>query len=219
MAPKENLPSILRWNVDVPYAQAAKQQEEWVEQRQEALIVCQHPPSITLGTSTGSEDLTLPAETYEQMGYTVHKSPRGGKATYHGPGQLVFYPILDLRKRKIPLHAHLLILEHTMIHLCRLYGFEAQRFEDKAGCWVGNKKIGFIGIRVRRGMVFHGCSFNITPQQHAFQGIIPCGMPDLTLTSLEEETGQSQAFWHVATQMLDIYSKCFYEISRKQEIA
>ncbi|MEW6236428.1 MAG: lipoyl(octanoyl) transferase LipB [Candidatus Omnitrophota bacterium] len=198
-------PPVLRWGVDVSYEQASQMQEERVAQEKEALILCEHPPTITLGTSASRNDLVFSPIYYRRMGVTIHKSPRGGKATYHGPGQLVFYPILNLRERSLTVHEHLRLLEEAMIRLCAAYGVAARRIDGKAGAWVGDKKIGFIGVRVRKGFSFHGFSLNIKPQHETFRLITPCGMPDLCVTSLEEETGITHDLWKTGDRVIDIF--------------
>ncbi|MBN2328240.1 MAG: lipoyl(octanoyl) transferase LipB [Candidatus Omnitrophica bacterium] len=192
MARERHFPiPVHRWDAAVPYEEAARRQEESAAEGREALILCEHAPTITLGTSAGPGDLAFSSLYYERMGVTVLKSPRGGKATYHGPGQLVGYPILNLRQRGMTVHGYMRFLESLMIRLCAEYGVQARRIDGKAGCWIGEKKIGFIGVRVRRGFCFHGFSLNITPQREAFRLIVPCGMPDLHVTSLQEELHDS----------------------------
>ena len=186
---------------DIPYAETVQQQEDFVDQKKEALIFCEHPATITLGTSATPQDLSLPEIYYERQNIPVLKSSRGGKATYHGPGQLVAYPILDLRRRGITIHSHLRCLEEAMIRLAASYGISARRIEGKAGCWTSEKKIGFIGVRIRQGFSFHGLSFNVTPQHDAFRLIVPCGMPNLSITSIEEETGISTTVSEAAKQL------------------
>jgi len=206
MGPDRSSPlPIFRWDASIPYAETAQRQEKQVAQNQECLIFCEHPPTITLGTGAEWSDLACSPVYYERMGLCVHKSPRGGKATYHGPGQLVCYPILNLRDREFTIHAYLRFLEDLMLHLCASYGIQACRREGKAGAWVEERKIGFIGVRVRRGFAFHGCSLNVAPQQEAFRLIVPCGMPNLPVTSIQEETGLSLSVWDVADKMEVIF--------------
>ncbi len=197
---------VFRWDTSFPYEDAARTQEEWVADGREALILCEHPPTITLGTAASSSDLAFAPLYYERMGIPLLKSPRGGKATYHGPGQLVGYPILNLRQRGITIHEYLRFLETLMIQICETYGLAAQRIEGKAGCWIGEKKIGFIGVRIRKGFAFHGFSLNVTPQHEAFRLIVPCGMPDLHVTSLAEELGGiAPDLWSVADKIEEIF--------------
>lgn len=204
---------VSRWDTSFPYEDAARTQEEWVAEGREALILCEHPPTITLGTAATADDLAFSSLYYARMGIPVLKSPRGGKATYHGPGQLVGYPLLNLRQRGITIHDYLRFLETLMIRLCGEYGIAAKRIEGKAGCWIGEKKIGFIGVRVRKGFAFHGFSLNVTPQHDAFRLIVPCGMPDLYVTSLSEELGgDTPDLWSVA----DKAEEFFFDLLAKE---
>jgi len=207
------LPALF-WDVSIPYAETARRQEEWVAQAREILILCEHPPTITLGTAADESDLPLAPLVYERMGIPVFPSPRGGKATYHGPGQLVCYPILNLRERGLTIHAYLRFLEELMLSLCAAYGVNARRIPGKAGAWVEHRKIGFIGVRVRRGFSFHGCSLNVTPQQEAFRRIVPCGMPNLLVTSLQEETGLTLSWHEVADTMRERFDTLLAERMR-----
>jgi lipoate-protein ligase B len=199
MAPERILPiPVHRWGQEVSYAEACARQEELVDRGEEAIIFCEHPPTITLGSAATAQDLTLAPIYYERMGVTVHRSPRGGKATYHGPGQIVAYPILNLRQRNITLHGWLRMLETLMLRLCSFHGIPAHTVEGKTGVWVENRKLGFIGVRVRKGCCYHGCSINVLPQAQAFRMIVPCGMPDLIVTSIQEECAQTPTVWDAA---------------------
>ncbi len=193
---------ILKIDASVPYQEVAMLQEELVSQAKETLVFCEHAPTITMGISAKSSDLAFAPDYYERLGVTLVKSPRGGEATFHGPGQLVCYPIINLRKRGMTIHAYLKFLESLMIEICSAYGIKAHSVDGKAGCWVEDRKIGFIGVRVRRGFSFHGFSLNIKPQQEAFKMIVPCGMPDLEITSFQEEMGKAPLdLWDVVEEV------------------
>lgn len=179
---------VERWTRDTPYQDVSERQEELIVLQQESLLLCEHPATITLGTRGVKEDLLFPAEHYEQQGIAVFKAPRGGQATYHGPGQLVVYPILNLKERNLKIRDYLRLLETVMMNVCSHFGIQTHVICGKTGLWVDDRKIGFIGVRVRQGYSFHGFSLNIKPQHDPFRLIVPCGMPNLTVTSLEEET-------------------------------
>ncbi len=196
----ETIP-VEHWDTSISYAQTVLRQEELIQRNQEMLIFCEHPPTITLGSAAEANDLLLPQIYYQRQGITIHKSARGGKATYHGPGQLICYPILNLRERDITVHAYLRFLENLMSRVCLSFGLNAHEIKGKTGTWIDQKKIGFIGIRVKRGHSFHGCSLNVTPQHESFKLIVPCGMPQLHTTSLEEETGRTLNVWDLADTM------------------
>ncbi|MDP8243452.1 MAG: lipoyl(octanoyl) transferase LipB [Candidatus Hinthialibacter antarcticus] len=180
--------NAVRMTVESSYAEVERFQESKVDCGEETLALCEHPPTITLGTATQDGDLLLPDEAYQKLGIVVHPVRRGGQATFHGPGQLVAYPILNLRERGLTIHTYLRFLEELLVEFCDDYGIEAQTIAGKTGVWVQDRKLAFIGVRVRKGFCFHGCSVNVTPQHEAFQRIVPCGMANLTVTSLQEET-------------------------------
>lgn len=196
---------VEHWDQTVSYAQAAQRQEDAVLAGREMIAFCEHPATITLGTASTPSDLTLSEQDYTQRGITILKTPRGGMATYHGPGQLVMYPIIDLRGRDFTVHGFLRLLEEVMIEAVEEFGIEAHRIEGKTGIWIGERKLGFIGVRVRRGFSYHGISLNVTPQQEAFQAIVPCGMPGLHVTSIAEEaTEPVPDLWRIAAIMEEI---------------
>ncbi len=192
------LPTIHKTTKDA-YSEVELVQESLVERGEESLLLCEHPPTITLGAATEPGDLLLPESEYQSLGIELHSVRRGGQATYHGPGQMVAYPVLNLRQRGMTIHAYLRFLENLIIELCDEYGVEVHVIDGKTGVWAENRKIAFIGVRVRKGFCYHGCSLNVTPQHGPFERIVPCGMPNLTVTSIEEETGGSSLdVWSVA---------------------
>lgn len=176
------------WTVGSPYEQVSQRQEELISLKQERVLICEHPATITLGTRGVAEDLLFPSEHYEKQGIAVYKAPRGGQATYHGPGQLVVYPIINMKERGIKIREYLRLLESVMMNVCMQYGIQTHVICGKTGLWVDDRKIGFIGVRVRQGFSFHGFSLNVKPQHDPFRLIVPCGMPNLHVTSIEEES-------------------------------
>ena len=203
--------TVQRLDTSVPYAEACRLQEDLVRRGEEALLLCEHPPVITCGTSSRPGDLLYAPVIYERQAIDVVRSPRGGKTTYHGPGQLVGYPIIHLRSRGLTIHAFLRLLEEILLEGCRRFGVAAQCCEGKTGVWCGPRKIGFIGVRVRRGFTFHGFSINVKPQQDPFRLIVPCGMPGLEVTSLEEECGVEWDLWSVADTLQTVVSERLQE--------
>lgn len=195
---------LIEWGL-VDYQQALDQQLELLEQihqgeKKETLVYCSHPAVVTLGRAATEKDLAgWSGKTYEIS--------RGGKATYHGPNQLVVYPLLDLNKedrKKLPardLHAYLRGLEHAIIDTLKTYDIEAtttpteevSSIEENpqwTGVWVGNKKIASIGIAVKKWITYHGAAINLEKDSNAFQGINPCGFASNVMTSLEELLGE-----------------------------
>jgi lipoate-protein ligase B len=172
--------------------------EEISEGGEERLVLCQHPPLVTLGRATSADDL---------IGWKglTYESSRGGRATYHGPNQIVIYPILDLRRaqRGFPardIHAYLRALEAGIVeglHELGLSGAEARTTEvggvSLTGVWVGERKLASIGIAVRKWTTYHGAAINILNDASAFQGIRPCGFAPGVMTSVEEVLHRSVA--------------------------
>jgi lipoyl(octanoyl) transferase len=160
-----------------------------VEQRKaelvpDTLLLLEHDPVFTLGRNAHKENVLFPEETLKAQGYEVFEAGRGGDVTFHGPGQLVAYPILDLAPDRKDVHRYVRDLEEVMIRLCADYGVAAQRVPGRTGCWVGDDKIGAIGVRISRWVTSHGLAFNVTTDLQAFGLIVPCGIGDKGVTSL-----------------------------------
>lgn len=150
----------------------------------EALALLQHPHVYTLGRRIHLENILVTPEDAE-----VIESDRGGDVTYHGPGQLVAYPILNLRRRNLGAAAYVRLLETVMIRTAESLGVEAHCVAGRPGVWVDDAKLGAIGVRVRGGVSTHGLALNVCPDLTRFDSIVPCGLRDITVTSLERELG------------------------------
>ena len=181
----------------VPYGEALKLQRELVEERRAAripdlLVLLQHPPVITLGVKGdgGRSNVLATPERLTELGIDVSETGRGGDVTYHGPGQIVGYPILDLKPDRCDVHRYVRDLEEVMIRVCADYGVEAGRINGLTGAWVGHEKIGAIGVRISRWITSHGFAFNVSTNLAEFQLIVPCGITDHGVTSLEKATGR-----------------------------
>lgn len=148
----------------------------------EQVIYCTHPPVVTLGRGTKEGDLT------DWKGDVVEVQ-RGGRATYHGPSQLVAYPILDLSKRHRDLHQFLRNIESAVIDTLKNYGVESHISEGNTGVWIGKKKIASVGIAVKKWISYHGVAVNLDYDPTAHTGLKPCGFTTETMVSLEELTG------------------------------
>jgi lipoyl(octanoyl) transferase len=182
----------------VPYAEALAMQRALVEDRRadrisDQLLLLQHPPVITVGVKGdgGRSNVVAPPERLQQLGIEVHETGRGGDVTYHGPGQIVGYPILDLRPDRCDVHRYVRDVEEVMIRVCADYGVEAGRIAGLTGTWVGAQKIGAIGIRISRWITSHGFAFNVSTNLEHFALIVPCGIADRGVTSLEMLTGRA----------------------------
>lgn len=178
----------VRWEVSIgliDYAQAVTRMEEEVKSiangTPELIWLVEHPPIYTAGTSANLIDLIEPAR------FPVHVTGRGGQYTYHGPGQRVVYVMLDLMQRGNDVRAFIAGLENVIIATLVEFGIVGERREDRVGVWVTTQgredKIAAIGIRIRKGISFHGLSININPNLEHFSGIVPCGVQEHGITS------------------------------------
>jgi len=186
--------NFVDWDL-INYSLATERQHELVEEvaqgGPEMIVFCRHPSVVTLGRATEPHDVT------GWTGETAETS-RGGRATYHGPGQIVLYPILDLKTRGRDLHGYLRGLEMAVsnaLHDIGILGAEARTVQvgelSLTGVWVGSKKIASIGIAVRKWVTYHGCAINFEKDPMAFQGISPCGFQSSVMTSVEEILGDA----------------------------
>ena len=159
------------------------------------LIFCEHPHVYTLGKSGNKTNLLVNKDYLKKMGVTFHKTNRGGDITYHGPGQIVGYPILDLDNFFTDIHKYLRLLEEVVILTLKEYGLKSERSEGETGVWldVGTlkaRKICALGVKSSRWVTMHGFAFNINSDLSYFKNIIPCGITDKNVTSLQEELGR-----------------------------
>ncbi|MGH7360257.1 MAG: lipoyl(octanoyl) transferase LipB, partial [Candidatus Methylomirabilales bacterium] len=146
------------------------------------LLTCEHPPVITLGRGARSEHLLLRREDLAARGIALHEVERGGDVTYHGPGQLMLYPILDLSRLGRDLHAFLRTLERVLIETVASFGVVAAARPGLTGVWVGEAKLASIGIHVSRWVTWHGAALNVSTDLDAFSAIVPCGLAGVRMT-------------------------------------
>jgi lipoyl synthase len=184
----------------VEYQAAAALQEVAARRRAEGacgdlLLLVEHPPVITVGRGGGWEDILAPAAVLRQKGVPVVATDRGGRATYHGPGQLVAYPIVRLEAGE--LYDLVWNLEEAGIRLLRRYGLPAGRLPPHPGVWVGDKKIGAVGLAVRDGVTRHGLALNVAPRLEHFDLLLPCGLAGYGVTSLQRELGRAVSWAEV----------------------
>ena len=180
----------------VPYAEGVELQRALVEDRRagrvpDLLLLVEHPHVITLGVKgvAARSHLVATPELLARRQVEVHESGRGGDITYHGPGQLVGYPILDLRPDRCDVHTYVRDLEEVMIRAAGDFGVRAGRVEGLTGAWVGADKLGAIGVRISRWITSHGFAFNVTTNLDYFDLIVPCGITSGGVTSLAKATG------------------------------
>jgi lipoyl(octanoyl) transferase len=181
----------------ISYADGLDLQKALVEQRKagqipDQLLLLQHPPVITLGVKARNDrsHIVGSSEVLEAEGVQVFETGRGGDVTYHGPGQLVGYPIIDLKPDRCDVHRYVRDLEEVAIRMAAAYGIKAGRIEGLTGAWVGNEKLAAIGVRIARWVTSHGFAFNVNTTLHHFNLIVPCGITDKGVTSLQQLLGR-----------------------------
>uniref|UniRef100_A0A1D2A604 lipoyl(octanoyl) transferase n=1 Tax=Auxenochlorella protothecoides TaxID=3075 RepID=A0A1D2A604_AUXPR len=156
------------------------------------LLLVQHAPVYTIGKRGSSRDFRSTPDQIRDLGAIIHSSPRGGEVTFHGPGQLVAYPIVHLRDRQLGARAYVESLEDALIDSLREYGIKARgRVPGGTGVWVGDRKIAAVGVRISRGVASHGIALNVCTDLSWFRHIVPCGFRDKGVTSIAAELGQA----------------------------
>jgi lipoyl(octanoyl) transferase len=200
----------------VPYDEALALQRSLVEERRadrvpDLLLLLQHPPVITLGVKGdgGRSNVVATDARLAELGIAVSETGRGGDVTYHGPGQIVGYPVVDLKPDRCDVHRYVRDLEEMMIRVCAEYGVTAGRITGLTGAWVEGEKIGAIGVRISRWITSHGFAFNVTTDLQHFQLIVPCGIPDHGVTSLERETGRDVQMEEVEDRIVRHFASVF----------
>ena len=195
-------PISAEWLGRIGYREAWARQKELVEQRaagevEDRLLLLEHDAVLTLGRQADSAHVLATPRELRRRGVEVIRVERGGEVTYHGPGQLVAYPIIRLADRGILVRPLVTALETAMIETCAALGVQAFHRDGHPGCWVEgdrgrpHRKIGALGLRIERGVSYHGIALNIDPDLRDFDLIDPCGMPGLVSTSIAEEAGRS----------------------------
>lgn len=175
----------------------------------DVLLSLEHEPVITLGRNASTKDLLLPEEELKTIGVEVWAIERGGAATYHGPGQLVFYPILNLRDLGLGLREYVCGLEEVMIRAGKDLGVELFRRPGFPGAWHTLGKVGFIGVHVRTWVSLHGLALNVNLKPNGFRWIVPCGMPDASVVSLSEILGRPLEVREVEPLALSAFAEVF----------
>ena len=188
----------------VPYAESLVLQKELVDARKigsipDQLLLLQHTPVITLGVRTRNDRSNVLAtpERLAEQGVDLFETGRGGDVTYHGPGQLVGYPIMDLRPDRCDVHRYVRDLEEALIQVAAAFGVTAGRVAGLTGVWVGDAKLAAIGVRISRWVTSHGFAFNVGIDLSHFRLIVPCGIADRGVTSLEALLGRQVAMVEV----------------------
>ena len=192
----------------VDYAAALAWQQTLVAQRiaaeiPDSLVLLEHPPVFTLGRGGDERYLLDPGRV------PVHRVGRGGEVTFHGPGQLISYPILDLKRHGKDVHRYLRLLEDVLIATLAAWGITATRRDGLTGVWVGTDKIASIGIGVRRWVTFHGFALNVNTELSYFSAIVPCGLPGVRMTSMQELLKEELPLDTVQSAMVRSFARIF----------
>jgi lipoyl(octanoyl) transferase len=205
----------------VAYEEALALQRALVEERRagvipDLLLLLQHPPVITLGVKGdgGRSHIVASEARLAELGIDVAETGRGGDVTYHGPGQIVGYPIVDLKPDRCDVHRYVRDLEDVMMRVCADYGVAADRIKGLTGAWVnggtsGTAKIGAIGVRISRWITSHGFAFNVKTDLRHFQLIVPCGIADRGVTSLDQASGRDLAIEEVEDRLVAHFAAVF----------
>lgn len=199
----------------VPYLATWELQRSLASQRAadtipDTLLLLEHPPTYTIGRSGGHAHLLVSPEALRERGATLVEVDRGGDITYHGPGQLIGYPILQIKNHGRDLHQYLRMLEQVLIDVLAPYGLEGRRFPGYTGVWVGAEKIAAIGIRVNaRGVTSHGFALNVNTNLADFAAIVPCGISGYGVTSLKQLLGRPQPLAEVGARVISAFEHTF----------
>ena len=198
------------------YMEALKIQEDLMQKHlngegEDTLLLVEHPPVLTLGRRGEYSNILLAKDYLENMGVSVYEVSRGGDVTYHGPGQIVGYPIMNLENHGKDIKQFIWKLEEVIIRLLKdLYDIEATRDEKKyTGVWVGDEKITAIGVAVKRWVTMHGFAFNVNTNLEHFKWINPCGIMDKGVTSMEKLIGKEADFEEIKRKVADYFVEVF----------
>jgi lipoyl(octanoyl) transferase len=200
----------------VAYDEALELQRGLVEARKagsipDQLLLLQHPPVITLGAKVRNDRSHVLASeaALDEAGVALFEAGRGGDVTYHGPGQLVGYPILDLRPDRCDVHQYVRDLEQVMIDAAATFGVEAARVPGLTGAWAGRDKLAAIGVRISRWVTSHGFAFNVSTDLAHFDLIVPCGITDRGVTSLSRLLGRDVSVGAVEDAVIEAFAGVF----------
>ena len=198
----------------VGYAEALQIQQELVAQRKakqipDTLILLEHPHVYTLGRNASREHLLFSVEKLQTLKAQVCETDRGGDVTYHGPGQLVGYPIFDLAQHRRDVSWYMRSLEEVFIGVARDYGIQAGRLAGAPGVWIGNEKLVAMGVHLSRWVTSHGFALNVNTDLSYFNWIVPCGLPDKGVTSLAQLLGKKIPLAAVIEKVIENFGRVF----------
>jgi lipoyl(octanoyl) transferase len=220
------------WLIDlglIAYAPACELQQRAVAARKcgaipDILFLCEHPHVITLGRNGKPENLRANQRVLQQMNVEFHPTDRGGDITYHGPGQIIGYPILDLTAHRRDVRWYVQLLEETMIRATQDFGIEAHRIEGLHGIWLdtnsGPEKLAALGVHLSRWVTSHGFAYNVSTDLRYFDLIVPCGITDKRATSLERALGRevdkAQVAAGLARHFGEVFNRKIIDVSREE---
>lgn len=199
----------------VPYTEALELQRRLARDRiagtvaQDVLLLVEHPPVVTLGRSSRDKHLLASPDFLAARGVDLFEVERGGDVTFHGPGQLVGYPIMDLKRHKQDLHWYLRKLEESLIGVLRAYGIAAEQNKGLTGVWTGGRKIASIGVHARDWVTWHGFALNVTTDLSYFDLIVPCGISGVVMTSMARELGVEPDASAVRQTVAEVFAASF----------
>jgi lipoyl(octanoyl) transferase len=227
-----NQPEKICWVVDlggIPYRRASGLQQQVTDARKtgaipDVLLLCEHPHVITLGRSGAREHLRAGDRLLAQMNVEFHPTNRGGDITYHGPGQIVGYPILDLAEHRRDVRWYVAQLEEVMIRASAAFGVIAKRVEGRHGVWIdtplGEEKLAALGVHLSRWVTSHGFAYNVSTDLRYFDLIVPCGMADKRVTSLEQVLGCAvstrEVRLHLVKHFGDVFRRAMAHVSSRE---
>jgi lipoyl(octanoyl) transferase len=184
---------------------------------EEYLALLQHPPVYTFGRRLRPEHLLLDSEVLAALGARLVETDRGGDVTFHGPGQIVGYPVLDLRRHGLMAVDYVRLLEQTMLDALAGFGVAAERSAGRPGVWAGPAKIGAVGVRIQGGVATHGFALNVDPDLSWFEAIVPCGLAGVSVTSIKAILGSAPSLEVVQDALADAFAALFgFEITTDQ---
>jgi lipoyl(octanoyl) transferase len=202
------------WLGKVSYSDGIQLQAQAVDnlrsdQAEEQLFLLEHPHVFTLGRAANRANILLTLDELEERGIEVHETGRGGDVTYHGPGQIVGYPIINLKPDRCDVHRYVRDVEEVLIRAIADFGIEGERIEGLTGVWVGDEKVAAIGVRIARWITSHGFALNVNTDLSYFQMIVPCGITDKGVASMSKLLGKNIDIEEVARTVTRHFGEVF----------
>ncbi len=189
--------------------QRAKAAEVRAEISADALALLEHPPVYTMGARGGDDHMLLSGDALQAKGADLIMTDRGGDMTFHGPGQLVLYAVLNLRRRSLRPVDHVRSLERTVLDTLAAFGVPARTVKGRPGVWIGSRKVAAIGVSVRGGVTMHGAAINVTTDLTWFNAIVPCGLHGLGVTSMTRELGDAPPMDDVMAEAATAFAEVY----------